>query len=120
MAEEQNPQNPVAQPTTQVPPPNTPNPIIVYRGEKPLGPIAGIVIIVGLLTLGGFYFWGQRLAKEGWDTDGVPSTAAVNQSGPALKKASSSDSVQAMQNDLDKTNLKLLDQSAEDINSALH
>lgn len=40
--------------------------------KKPVGPTVGIVIVLGLLIFGAFYFWGARLNRANKSVNQVP------------------------------------------------
>ena len=45
--------------------------------QKSTGSIVGIIIVVIILVLGGFYFWGEKLDKNGDDTTNTEETADI-------------------------------------------
>ncbi|OGD68463.1 hypothetical protein A2996_01595 [Candidatus Campbellbacteria bacterium RIFCSPLOWO2_01_FULL_34_15] len=47
--------------------------------QKSTGSIVGIIIVVIILVLGGFYFWGQKLDKNGDDTINTEETATTTE-----------------------------------------
>lgn len=55
-----------------------------YPEQKEIGPIVGVIIIVGVLLLGGFHFWYQEFAFENQNTNqgnnGVQATTTQQQS----------------------------------------
>ncbi|MBI1999290.1 MAG: hypothetical protein HYS74_01375 [Parcubacteria group bacterium] len=87
-----------------------------------MGPIVGIALIIIVLALGGFYFWGKELVQQG-DTAEIPAAADVLQEADAqlesLNQQGTSDEVQAIENDLTATDLDGLDAELKQIEAEL-
>ena len=84
--------------------------------KKSAGPVFGIVIIVVLLILAGFYFWGtlnDSMSPE--EIEAEADTALVS-----LETQSTSDEVSDIEADLDATSLDDLDKELEDIDLELN
>src|SRR3989344_4525293 len=83
--------------------------------KKQVGPIIGVVIIVLILTLGGFYFYGNQLNKKNGvmtpeEIRNAPDSSILN-----LEQQSSSDEISEIEADLNATNLNDLDKELQDI-----
>ena len=82
--------------------------------QKSMGPMLGIVIIVVLLVLGGFYFWGTQIKDKSQVQENAEVTAEdiANQEDTALENLntqSTSDEIDDIEADLDATDLESLD-----------
>jgi hypothetical protein len=130
----ENPENgniPAEAPTTQVSPMPEPQ-----ETGKSYGPIVGIIIVVILLILAGFYFWGESLSTN---TDlGNPSdTLLINENAnmeedvvedPVIEEVgtevgaplSESDEIEDIEAELDATDLDNLDAELIDIDAELN
>ncbi len=87
--------------------------------DKSFGPVIGIIIIIIILALGGFYFWGQRLVKEGILNEDEKTQEKYDQALESLRQLSDSDDVSAIEEDLNATDLSPLDKNLGNINAAL-
>ena len=92
--------------------------------QKSMGPMLGIVIIVILLVLGGFYFWGTQI-KDRSQVQEVEITAEdiANQEDTTLKNLqsqSTSDEIDDIEADLDATDLENLDSELDAIDQELN
>lgn len=66
-----------------------------------IGPIIGAIIVVILLAVGGLYYWGAYLEeRSGGPAEGAPDTVLET-----LRSQSASDEADAIQTDLDATDL---------------
>ena len=106
--------------TEQNPHVSVPNAVTQNKDPRPVGPLVGIIIIIIILALGGFYFWGQRLVKEGIlekqeTVDETDNDAALE----SLRAVGTSDAVGAIEEDVDATDLDFLDKSLEEIDTSL-
>ena len=93
--------------------------------QKQMGPIFGIVIIVILLILGGFYFWGAQLSDDSQIQDKTEMTAEeiTNQEDTALEnleRQSNSDELSDIEADLNATDLDSLDSELDAIDLELN
>lgn len=93
--------------------------------QKPMGPILGIVIIVILLILGGFYFWGTQLSDDSQVQDKTEMTAEeiANQEDIVLenlRNQRNSDEISDIEADLNATDLESLDSELDAIDLELN
>lgn len=86
--------------------------------RKPVGPIAGAIIVILLLAAGGLYFWGAAInAKNGADANtpplilgnDVPSSAEE----AGLPEQSSSDELSSIEADLNAMDMTQFEAQAE-------
>ena len=92
--------------------------------QKSMGPMLGIVIIVVLLVLGGFYFWGTQIKDKSQVQENAEVTAEdiANQEDTALDNLntqSTSDEIDDIEADLDATDLESLDSELDAIDQEL-
>ena len=92
--------------------------------QKSMGPMLGIVIIVVLLVLGGFYFWGTQIKDKSQVQENAEVTAEdiANQEDTALENLntqSTSDEIDDIEADLDATDLESLDSELDAIDQEL-
>ena len=95
----------------QMPPESKINP---EKGS--LGPVIGIIIVVGVLVIGGLYFYGAELNEQ----DNEPMTAAeiaasADPALEALEMQGTSDTVESIEDDLDATDLDELDDELREL-----
>jgi len=86
--------------------------------KKSYGPIFGIVIIVILIVLAGFYFWGNQLQER--VSEEVVSEEVTEDAGTAEEPLSPSDEIADIEADLDATLLDDLDAELGDIDAELN
>lgn len=82
--------------------------------KRSFGPMFGIILVIILLVLGGFYLWGQKLNQEKVMT----AEEILQQEDPLLsdiESQSSSDEISNIEDDLDAINLDDLDAELENI-----
>ncbi len=87
--------------------------------KKPIGPVIGVIIIVLVLTLGGFYFYGDQLNRK---NEVMTPEEIVNTSDEAtlnLKQQGTSDEINSIETDLNATDLNNLDKELQDIDNEL-
>ena len=81
--------------------------------ESKLGPAIGIIIVIIVLVVGALYFWGQKISNESPPTtERSPATntaTSVDSAVQNLNTQSSSDELNAINNDLKSTTLNGLD-----------
>ncbi|MEK7178796.1 MAG: hypothetical protein AAB727_00905 [Patescibacteria group bacterium] len=80
--------------------------------HKPLaaGPVVGVIIVIIVLILGGLYFLGQRVAREGFfEPTAEEIQATPDEALNALTEIGTSDEVPAIETDLNATPLENLD-----------
>ena len=97
--------------------------------KSPLGPVIGVIIILALILIGGFYFWGEQQAKNAPLVEPAPQNEAVmpsNGQTPAetveedatmmqLQVQSQSDDLSSIEADLNATDFTSLDAGVEEI-----
>ena len=93
--------------------------------QKPMGAMLGIAIIVILLVLGGFYFWGTQLSDDADIQDKTEITAEeiANQADPVLENLesqSTSDEIEDIEAELNTTDLESLDSELDAIDLELN
>lgn len=85
------------------------------------GPVIGSIIVIIVLVLGGLYFIGQKVTKEGVFEPGPEEILnAPDLTLETLKEQGTSDEVSAIEEDLDATMLEDLDAELQDIESELN
>ena len=90
--------------------------------QKSMGPVLGIVIIVILLILGGFYFWGTQLTDTQKEVE-ITAEEIINQEDAALENLqsqSNSDEIDDIEADLNATDLESLDSELDAIDLELN
>ena len=86
-------------------------------GQHSSGPMIGIIVIVLMLILGGYYFWSTKVDEvQQADTPttiqpGGETEAVVNQ----LEEQDSSDEIASIEADLNATDLEAIDSELDDI-----
>ncbi len=85
--------------------------------KKQVGPTIGVIIIVLLLTLGGFYFYGDQLNKKAATPEEIQKTP--DESAMKLQEQSASDETSSIEADLNATDLNGLDKELQDIETEL-
>jgi cytoskeletal protein RodZ len=91
-----------------------------------LGPILGIFLIVLVIILGGLYLWGASLDQQtqGDQTrvieNNEPETPRAQADAQILGTVSSSDSLEAIETDVESTNLDSLDAELLEIDNVLN
>lgn len=91
------------------------------NNKKSFGPIFGIIVIIVLLILAGFYFWGNSLRTAPQDLPTADEIAT--QADPALSDLATqetSDEIDAIEADLDATDLEGLDAELDVIDAELN
>lgn len=92
--------------------------------QKSMGPILGIVIIVILLVLGGFYFWGTQIKDKSQVQEAeITAEDIANQEDTVLDNLntqSASDEIGDIEADLDATDLESLDSELDAIDLELN
>jgi hypothetical protein len=91
-------------------PPITPSYSPLEPRKRSYGPLIAVVVILLVIVIGGLYFLGQRMSQAPYtppvDTTETDSVTA------SLKSQSSSDDLDAIEKDLNSTDLDNLDQGA--------
>ena len=91
------------------------NSTIIEQHHTHLGPILGVLLIVLVIILGGLYLWGATLDQQVATApkqnieNNEPETPRANADAQILGTVSSSDSLEAIETDLESTNLDTLD-----------
>jgi len=98
--------------------PEVPTPEVETE-KKSAGPLFGIIIIVVLFVLAGFYFWSTQIKDSGSMT-AEEIAAEVDPNLESLGSQSTSDEIENIEADLDATGLEGLDQELEDIDLELN
>ncbi len=77
--------------------------------KSSVGGIIGTIIIISLIILGGLYFWGKRIEESKTKQELVGENNLTQQielsEDASIKNVSSSDELDAIENDLNNTNL---------------
>lgn len=87
-----------------------------------LGPVVGTIIIVAVLVIGGLYYWGAQLNKQvavDETVTGEQIAAEPDASTEALGEQGTSDEVDAIEDDLNLTDLDDLDAELGNIDAEL-
>ena len=85
------------------------------QNKSSIGSIIGTVIIIALIILGGLYFWGKRVEESKSTQSAMTETTTTDMTNPdqnevtVIKSMSSSDEVDSIETDLQKTNTTNLD-----------
>jgi len=104
-------QTPVEQPVTQAPIGGmsmSPHP------QSNFGAVIGTIIIIGLIVIGGLYFWGKRIEDRQekqtiLETMNKNSEVATQQEAAAIQSVSSSDDISSLRADMQATTVTNLD-----------
>lgn len=87
------------------------------ENKSSVGSIIGTIIIIAIIILGGLYFWGKRMQeakiKENLVNDTSSQTTEVDET-TTIQTVSSSDDLNAIEADLNATNL---DNLGSEVNS---
>jgi uncharacterized protein HemX len=75
--------------------------------ENKIGPVAGIIIVVIILIIGALYFWGKKLNEK--------QPAAIDPLVEKLNTQNQSDEINAIETDLNNTNLNDLGESLDNL-----
>lgn len=91
-----------------------------------IGPILGVLVVILVLIFTGLYLWGSILPEEQQESiptpvvpNNEPETPRANTDAQILGTVSSSDSLDAIQADLDSTNLDSLDSGLNQVSSEM-
>ena len=107
--DEQNQENIVAEKVTEITSPE----------KKQTGSIIGSIIVIIVIIVGGLYFWGTKSddVPEVPPTDLEPTEEVpmADPIGDALRKAAESDDLNAIEADLNATNIDNIDSGADQI-----
>jgi uncharacterized protein HemX len=79
--------------------------------DSSIGATIGIIIVIIVLVLGGLYFWGSQLSKEGYNPTN-------DQEVQDLQNTSSSDEINAIEVDLNQ-DFEALDQELQQLDQEL-
>lgn len=105
---------------TQTPPPtSTPSTEMPKKSTMAIGPIAVIVIIVGILAAGAWYFLNQNLEKLSIDAPAGTVEELQTSNDPDVQAAlsqSSSDELDSIQADVSATDFSGIESSATAVN----
>lgn len=90
--------------------------------EKPVGPAIATIIIVLILIIGAFYFWGSKLEKTSPVDENATAEnilAKPDASLDALKTQGASDEIGTIEQDANATNLQNLNAETKNIDAEL-
>ena len=73
--------------------------------KKPIGPAAGVIIILVLIAIGSIYFWNQKITENKNMQATTTPEALIDQ----LKNQSNSDELNSIEADLNAADLSSLD-----------
>ena len=85
------------------------------QNKSSIGSIIGTIIIIALIILGGLYFWGKQVEERKLNQSAMreeePSTTTLPEQNEAaiIKSMGTSDDLDSIDSDLQKTNLNNLD-----------
>lgn len=99
--------------------PNQMPPISSQVEKKSLGPLIAVIIILALIVIGGLYFLKERSSQETY----IPTVTETEQTDSvtaSLQTQGNSDDLNAIEADLNATNLDNLDQGASAIQAELN
>ena len=101
------------------------NGTLMEQHHTQLGPILGALLILFVVILGGLYLWGASLdqAADGDQrviVNNEPETPRANADAQILGTVSSSDSLEAIEADIESTDLGSLDAELLDIENELN
>jgi hypothetical protein len=82
-----------------------------------LGPVIGIIIVVSLLILGGLYYWGSQLSTQEPSAEDILSQEDSLQ--VDLAAQGTSDELDAIEQDLLRTDLDTLDEDMAQLESSM-
>ena len=93
--------------------------------HSPIGPIAGAIVVILILAVGGLYFWGAKLNQDmTQDTpfipgdQNLPASGADSDSTGGLPPQGTSDEVSSIEADFNAMNMNQLDaQTSADLNN---
>lgn len=87
--------------------------------RKPIGPIAGAIIVIVLLVLGGLYFWGAQMNSRIDETPYIPGDTMPGSEMPVgelqsdtsagLPPQSSSDDISSIESDFNAMNMNQME-----------
>jgi hypothetical protein len=91
--------------------------------KKQTGSIIGSIIVIIVIIVGGLYFWGTKSDDVSENVSGVPPTniepaeeaPIADPIGDALRKAAESDELNAIEADLNATDIDNIDSGADQI-----
>lgn len=94
----------------------------VAAHEKPVGPAIATIIIVLILIIGAFYFWGSKLEKVSPIDENATAENILTKpdtSLDAIKTQGSSDEIGAIEQDANATDLQNLNAETKNIDAEL-
>lgn len=94
----------------------------VMGHEKPVGPAIATIIIVLILIIGAFYFWGSKLEKVSPADENMTAESILAQpdaSLDALKTQGTSDEISSIEQDINATDLQNLNAETKNIDVEL-
>ncbi|HEY4487109.1 MAG TPA: hypothetical protein VJB70_05295 [Candidatus Paceibacterota bacterium] len=90
------------------------------NNQNSIGPIAGVVLVIAILAIGGFYFFGKELSQRTEAPSAEEILSAPDQALQNLQTQGTSDEVTAIEADLTSTNLENLDAELNTIETELN
>ena len=89
------------------------------NNQNSIGPIAGVVLVIAILAIGGFYFFGKEVSERAETPSVEEILGAPDQALQSLQAQGTSDEVTAIEADLTGTNLENLDAELNAIETEL-
>ena len=105
---------------------NMPKRPLIETHHSHVGPVLGVLIIILILVLAGLYLWGGMLSKQEAELEqqqiinNEPETPRADADVRTLNTLSPSDELEAIEADLDGTNLDSIDQDFSAIDAELN
>lgn len=85
------------------------------NNENSVGPVIAIVIVLVMIILGGFYFWGERSREMDSASQTIITEDNVDEATSAIESQSTSDESLSIEEDLMDTEVDSLDAGLENI-----
>ena len=89
------------------------------NNQNSIGPIAGVILVIAILAIGGFYFFGKEVSERVEAPSAEEILGAPDQALQGLQAQGTSDEVTAIEEDLTGTNLENLDAELNTIETEL-
>lgn len=99
---------------------------LVEEHHVRIGPILGVMLILLVIILGGLYLWGSTLNQEVNENvarnipNNEPETPRANADAQILSAVSSSDSLEAIETDIESTDLSSLTSELDEMEREIH
>ena len=98
---------------------NNQNTVTEESSSGQVGPIAGVILVIAVLAIGGFYFFGKEVSERAEAPTAEEILSAPDQALQNLQTQGTSDEVGAIEEDLTATNLDTLDAELDTIETEL-